>query len=208
MPNWVDNVMIIKAKPSTKKELQDKIKLTDEKYFHIGTSLYPMPQDLKYVIGTSTDELRYVKVHNKVVMPPEDWRYNEEGKLVSNLFPETNFEVVDLTKGEKKKLEDEYGATNWRDYNLKTFGSKWPDCYTEGKVLNGNLFFQFESAWSPLVNLAERISKDYECTVVLKYHSIDNVDKGEVKFRNGNCYYSRWEEWDIYDELMVIKEEE
>lgn len=210
MPNWVDNVMIIKAEPSTLSELRTKIKTVEqddtEQYYQIARSLYPMPQDLKYVIGSRRDEVKYVKVHNKVVMPPEDWHY-KDGKLVSDLFPETNFEIIDLTEGEKKQLEENHGATNWYDWNIKNYGSKWPDCYTHAQtVQNGNLLFQFESAWAPLVKLAQRISEDYNCKVVLKYSSIENCDKGELRFDSGMTYYDRWEFWDVQG--MLIKQEE
>ena len=208
MPNWVDNVMIIKANPKTLAELRTKIK-TDKRdetqqYFQIARSLYPMPQDLKYVIGSRRDDVKYIKVHDKIVMPPEDWYY-KDGKIVSDLFPETDFDVVDLTEGEKKQLEEKHGATNWYDWNVLNYGSKWPDCYTHAQTVhNGNLLFQFESAWSPLTVLAKRISEDYNCKVVIKYSSIDNADKGEIRFNKGTCYFDKWELWDY----MGMLEEE
>jgi len=216
MPNWVDNVMIIKADPSTLSELRTKIK-TDERddtqqYFQIARSLYPMPQDLKYVVGSDRNSLMYAKVHNKVVMPPSDMEILSRqaghdmfiGK--SEKFKDTEYELVDLTEGEKKQLEEKHGATNWYDWNIKNYGSKWPDCYTHAQtVQNGNLLFQFESAWAPLVKLAQRISEDYKCKVVLKYSSIENCDKGELRFDSGMTYYDRWEFWDVQG--MLLEEE-
>ena len=66
MPNWVDNVMIVKADKQVLTDLRSKIKVDerDEQYVQIARSLYPMPQDLKYVLGTNRDELRYVKLQD------------------------------------------------------------------------------------------------------------------------------------------------
>lgn len=208
MPNWVDNVMIIKAEPNVLAELRSKIK-TDERddsnqYFQIARSLYPMPQDLKYVVGSDRETLMYAKTHNKVVMPPSDMEIlsREAGHDIfvgkSEQFKDTEYELVELTEGEKKQLEEKHGATNWYDWNIKNYGSKWPDCYTHAQtVQNGNLLFQFESAWAPLVTLAKRISEDYKCKVVLKYSSIENCDKGELRFDSGMNYYDKWELWDV-----------
>ena len=216
MPNWVDNVMIIKAEPNVLAELRSKIK-TDERddsnqYFQIARSLYPMPQDLKYVVGSDRESLMYAKVHNKVVMPPSDMEIlsREAGHDIfvgkSEQFKDTEYELVELTEGEKKMLEEKHGATNWYDWNIKTYGSKWPDLYTHAQtVQNGNLLFQFESAWAPLVTLAKRISEDYKCKVVLKYSSIENCDKGELRFDSGMTYYDRWEFWDVQG--MLLEEE-
>lgn len=211
MPNWVDNVMIVKADKQVLTDLRSKIKVDerDEQYVQIARSLYPMPQDLKYVLGTNRDELRYVKLQDKVVFPPEDW-YWEDDKIKSRKqFPDITYDVVELTEGEKKLLEEKHGATNWYDWNIANYGSKWPDCYSYAKtVQNGNLLFQFESAWAPLVVLAKRISEDNECKVVLKYSSFDNADKGEVRYNNGQIYYDRWEYWDLSELYENVKEEE
>jgi hypothetical protein len=64
--------------------------------------------------------------------------------------------------------------------------------------------FQFESAWAPLITLAKRISEDYNCKVVIKYSSLDNADKGELRFNKGTCYFDKWELWDY----MGMLEEE
>ena len=213
MPNWVDNVMIIKAKPKTLAELRSKIKTDarDEQYVNIATSLYPMPQDIRYVVGSDKDNLQYCKVQNKVVLPPSDLEImaRQSGHDIyigkSKEFAQTQFELVPLTDGEKRMLMDEHGATNWYDWNILNYGSKWPDCYTHAQtVQNGNLLFQFESAWAPLVKLAQRISEDYKCKVVLKYSSIENADKGEVRYNNGTLYFDKWEMWDY---MGVLEEE-
>ena len=206
MPNWVDNVMIIKADKKTLSELRTKIKQDegDEQYFQIARSLYPMPHDLDYVIGSNRSDLRYAKMHDKVVKPPKDW-YHKDGKIVSDKFPDSVWDSVELTEGEKKLLEEKHGATNWYDWNILNYGPKWPDCYTHAQIVqNGNLLFQFESAWAPLVKLAQRISEDYKCKVVIKYSSLDNADKGELRFNKGTCYSDKWEMWDY----MGMLEEE
>ena len=200
MPNWVDNVMIIKAEPRVLSELRTKIK-TDkrddtEQYFQIARSLYPMPQDLKYVIGSRRDDVKYIKVQDKIVMPPEDWYY-KDGKIVSDLFPETNFDVVDLTEGEKKQLEEKHGATNWYDWNIKTYGTKWADVDTQlVSESPTRLVFEFDTAWSPSFSLSGRISDEYKLEVLHKHWSIENMSEGNATFTNGRIVEEFWREID------------
>jgi len=80
---------------------------------------------------------------------------------------------------------------NWYEWNIANYGSKWPDRYTEARELNDNkqIYFSFESAWAPMGTLAERISKDYKCKVVLKHYSIENMLEGTMKWDSGHQYY-------------------
>ena len=213
MPNWVTNTMIIKADADTINDLKDKIKAvpgSDGEYYDIGKSLYPKPIELNFVEGSSSDKCWYWYDENdERILPPSTSDRTTKG------FKEEDWgKKVELDDKEKDRLIDEHGACNWYDWNIINYGSKWADCYTQVKQLqNGNLIFGFESAWAPLVKLAYRISEDFGCTVVLKHDSIDNAEKGEIRFREGDCYFDKWELWDLQeffetDEQKQKKEEE
>ena len=46
---------------------------------------------------------------------------------------------------------------------------------------------------------------------MLKHDSIDNAEKGEIRFREGDCYFDKWELWDLQEFFSIDdqkKEEE
>jgi len=203
MPNWVDNTIVITGDKEKIKAIKDKVEVknTDdgETTVNIATSLFPMPQDLKYVIGTQRDTLRYAKVGNKVVIPPSDLEMmsRDVGYDIltgtSKQFSETKFEIVNLTEGEKKQLEQNHGATNWYDWNCNNYGSKWGDCYTRiVEEEDDKLVYSFETAWVSGAKLAHRISEEFDVDVKMNHFSIENWEEGKLKFSRGKCMEENW----------------
>jgi len=205
MPNWVDNKLTIEADKVTIDNIFNKIKsqqFNDSKVYQIALGLYPMPNDITYVMGTGGSE-QYAVLQDKIVRPPS----------VSN-FVDRNYderlEFVDLTEVQKKDLNEKHGATNWYDWNVKNYGTKWGDCSTE--LINheeSKLEFVFESPWSHSAVLAQRISEDYKASVELKHYSIENWEKGMFLFEEGTLHKSEYELLGDPDEVLVpVSEEE
>lgn len=198
MPNWVHNEMSIEASENKIKEIKDKVTEIGQhegiEGYGIARNLYPLPYDLTYVAGTG-EKVQYFLLQDKVVKPP---KIDEEYFSILRGEQEPRWKVRDLTTGEKKSLTEQYGATNWYDWNVKNYGTKWGDVDTELAVDHEDyLKFHFDSAWSPPFKLAEKISEDYNAKVILKYDSIENMDKGEVVFKSGRLTYQCWEELDM-----------
>ena len=181
MPNWVDNRLIITADEETLSSIKAKVNWTENNNAKLAESLYPLPDALKLVSGWSDETASYwVDEHGEPQQPPS-----------AEEIGATTLSQYSLTEEQKAELINEYGATNWYQWNILNYGSKWPDCYTEARELNDNkqIYFSFESAWAPMGTLAERISKDFKCKVVLKHYSIENMSEGTMKWDSGHQYY-------------------
>ena len=207
MPNWVDNKLTIEAEKESLEKLLSKLessKFESEEriYYRLSTSLYPMPNDITYVFGTSGGE-QYAILQDKIVRPPSVEEFFDKSY-------DERIEFVDLTEAEKNKLIEEHGATNWYDWNVLNYGTKWGDCET---VLfeseDDKLVFIFRSPWSHSGLLAQRISESFNATVELKHDSIENWEKGMFLFVDGNLVKQEYEVLGDPDEVFspVVEEE-
>ena len=205
MPNWVDNKLTIEADKETVDSIFEKIKsqqLNDSKVYQIALGLYPMPNDITYVMGTDGSE-QYAVLQDKIVRPPSVTNF------VSNNYDE-RIEFVDLTEVQKKNLIEQYGATNWYDWNVKNYGTKWGDVDTELVTHeDSKLEFVFQSPWNHSALLAQRISEDYKASVELKHFSIENWEKGLFIFEEGRMMKSEYEVLGDPEEVLtpVVEEE-
>lgn len=203
MPNWVDNKLSIETDEETIKDIKYQVSNIGEhegvEGYSIATNLYPLPHELKYVSGTG-DNVEYFLLQDKIVRPP---------KVDENYFQIKNGEdprwkTRPLTNGEKNKLIEEHGATNWYDWNILNYGTKWGDVDTELTVDHEDyLEFVFRSAWSPAIKLAEKISQEFKAKVVLKHYSFENMDEGKLVFTNGRCVEQVWKE--LNPDLRTVK---
>ena len=183
MPNWVDNELIVKDLDNTNKfkSLQDIIRDCYISDSSIAINLYPMPKDIRLVDGWSDESAHYWEDNDgsKVNPPTMEERF---GKAFAERYTQRK-----LTEEEIVSLKKLYGASNWCDWNVLNYGTKWSDASTEFIEVEGDrIVVHFESAWSPMWKLAEKISKDYECEVQLNHHSWENMQEGYLLFLNGN----------------------
>tara|TARA_Y100000748_G_scaffold299425_1_gene296247 strand:- start:288 stop:740 length:453 start_codon:yes stop_codon:yes gene_type:complete len=146
-------------------------------------------------------------VDNRLIITAEEKTLKsirDKIKVNENNQPELAKSLYPIPKDEEE---------NWYEWNIANYGSKWPDCYTEVRNLNHHkqLYFAFESAWAPLHKLAQRISADYKCKVVLKHYSMDNMAEGTIKWDEGLEYFYLHRDIDlkeIYPEHILQEEEE
>ena len=107
---------------------------------------------------------------------------NEDGSLniLDNLYPvpgslkdlPSRFGDIsddDPNKEQKESNLEEYGATDWYDWSINNWGTKWADCETElwDEFINsdGELktsMYTFESAWGPPQEGIQHISKSFK----------------------------------------------
>tara|TARA_B100000212_G_scaffold161382_1_gene121302 strand:- start:873 stop:1487 length:615 start_codon:yes stop_codon:yes gene_type:complete len=183
MPNWVDNELIVKDLSNSKKfkSFQDIIRDCFISNSSIAMSLYPLPDDIRSVDGWSDESAHYWEDSkgNKVEPPTMEERF---GKEFSKKYMQRK-----LTEDELNNLKQKYGASNWYDWNILNYGTKWSDAGTEFVEVEGDrIVVVFESAWTPMWKLAQNISKDYECEVQLNHHSWENMQEGHLLFMNGD----------------------
>ena len=81
-----------------------------------------------------------------------------------------------------KDVEDEYAWT------ISNYGGKWGDWYTSTKHMHrsNKAVYVFDSAWSPLLTLAERINELLDREVSLNFWSIDNMNEGLITWSRDN----------------------
>ena len=79
-------------------------------------------------------------------------------------------------------MEDEYAWT------ISNYGGKWGDWYTSTKHMHrsNKAVYVFDSAWSPLLTLAERINELLDREVSLNFWSIDNMNEGLITWSRDN----------------------
>ena len=94
------------------------------------------------------------------------------------------------------KDENEY------DWTIQNYGGKWGDWYT-------STIYEFDSAWAPLLTLAEKIADLTEREVTLSFWSMDNMNEGLVTIdEEGTLIRDEYRELNYEDFQMVPVEEE
>ena len=102
------------------------------------------------------------------------------------------------------KDENEY------DWTIQNYGGKWGDWYTSTKHMyrSNKAVYIFDSAWAPLLNLAERINELLHREVTLSFWSLDNMNEGLITF-NSDCEITADEYREIdYEDLEIVPVEE
>ena len=103
------------------------------------------------------------------------------------------------------KDENEY------DWTIQNYGGKWGDWYTstKHKYRENIAIYEFDSAWAPLLTLAEKIADLTEREVTLSFWSMDNMNEGLVTINEeGTLIRDEYRELNYEDFQMVPVEEE
>lgn len=75
-----------------------------------------------------------------------------------------------LDKAEQKELMNRYGATDWYDWSIKNWGTKW-NAY---RILDEQGLIEFETAWSTPSPIFEKLAKTIKgCKFTVEYADED-----------------------------------
>jgi hypothetical protein len=116
-----------------------------------------------------------------------------------------------ITKETSDSYKSKYGVDNWYDWAIANYGSKW-GVYDEGEwniTEDGDITsagINYQTAWSPVTNAWERISKNYPSLEF--FHEFADEGGGFVGnqlIQNGDIVEDNDYEWDS-DEGIVIRE--
>jgi hypothetical protein len=147
MPNWCSNRLTVFG---TEHALTSFLSAagTEQRSFSFQ-ALLPCPQELQEVTsGHTTIEGVSVTV----------WRSVEQadGKTLQ----------IRISDEDIERFKREYGATNWYDWQIQNWGTKWDvDAHVSSdSIHDGEVAIDFETAWSP--------PKDFVCTVSQKFTSL------------------------------------
>jgi hypothetical protein len=116
-----------------------------------------------------------------------------------------------ITQETSDRLIEKYGTNDWYEWAVKNWGTKW-DCYDvtswditeDGDITSAGINYQ--TAWSPVTNAWERISKNYPSLEF--FHEFADEGGGFVGnqlIQNGDIVEDNDYEWDS-DEGIVIRE--
>jgi hypothetical protein len=170
-------------------------------------SLLPMPSELRMVSSP-------VKIMSQEEIDKQwaDWKAAKEVGNVSSFDSDKPF-GLGITKERSDSYKAKYGTDNWYDWAIANWGSKW-GVYDEGEwniteVEDDGLTsagINYQTAWSPVTNAWERISKNYPTLEF--FHEFADEGGGFVGnqlIQNGNIIEDNDYEWDS-DEGIVIRE--
>lgn len=189
MPNWATNTLAF----SGPKESVDRVResLVPEEgdtaardYMLDFNHLVPMPEAL-----------------NGVASPTKVVTTREEADEINKSFPWRDRKAI--TRSEAELLTALYGATNWYDWSLRNWGTKWNG---SGVVVlrdtPGLLVLRFDTAWTEPGEYLEKISRKHGLTIF-----------GGVIYEDGSEFaalgYGLGDEWEVraFETLFEVREE-
>lgn len=127
MPNHVTSNLSIKGNPKVLDEIAKLMEGEDSKFDFNG--ILPMPEVLKGIVKGSTvvDGKRY-----------DNWR-------------EVGGKIVPLTDEETADLKKKYGHSDWYEWSIEHWGTKWPAYRVQDPVRASpaELRYEITTAWAP-----------------------------------------------------------
>lgn len=140
MPNWCRNTLIVRGPEDALERFHSThARLGDDGYeFTFGGSV-PVPKVLRKIVsGGATIDGEHVKV----------W-WERGGQKVR---------IADRTL---QFLVDRYGATNWYDWSIKNWGTKWDAGQAHFDATPGRRIYEFSTAWGPPAEWARAASEQF-----------------------------------------------
>ena len=137
---------------------------------------------------------------------------NEEVTAFKLHYKEEFDDVVKLGEQAFRNLE-KYGCTDWYEWRLQNWGTKWNSCNTF--LCDDKKTIYFDTAWSPSVPLVKkfaekypqlRITHDYAEEQIAFFCGKNEYQNGEVTCRNDYEEYSK-EAYEMYFDLWGCEEE-
>jgi hypothetical protein len=147
MPNHCSNNLTVTGNKTKLKEFYETSKTKDEVLSFNKT--IPIPDEIKDMASpvSIVSKKEYIKA--KIKRRIEE----KKGKKPLGGLP--------MTKKRHKELINKYGFDNWYDWSLANWGTKWDAYETYCEKSIKELFYTFDTAWSPPVNWLEKVSKKY-----------------------------------------------
>jgi len=170
MPNWVNNTLT-----GPTEVLKQLLKSSGQLDFNIHA---PMPMELRaYRAGSLVTEEQQAKAIEK------------DNLKLDNLNHE-----IPMTEADQKRFSETYGATDWYDWAVKNWGTKWsPDLDQEFEDGDEELIFQ--TAWAPPLAWLDKVSEQFPNA---KFNLFWEEEQGFGQIVNiRNCNWETIEEWDM-----------
>ncbi len=227
MPNWTYNNLTIKGDAEKMKEFYDvalKPNINGDITFTFA-NIFPVPEKIKNTIAPSSSA------------KGKDWINADKAKirdvnLSKMLGSEIEVDLIPCENNTDEKCEDlkkEYGADNWYDWNIITYGNK-RDIDADDNVKGDEEFnVIFDTAWSPPSNFLYKLQNNFpdldirmtytmegsdDCGVLYTERFNDNVtlshEEDEVTYRgsDGREIYFKSDdgEWHYHEDDEICED--
>jgi len=202
MPNHTANNFVIQGPVADINRFISAVK-TDETELDFN-GVYPMPVELK---GTSSPTR--IQTQEEVDYAWSDWNKRKEAGTLASHEKDKPW-GLGLTMEQAMCLLEKYGVTNWYDWCITNWGTKW-NAYDAREwsvtehgdgTAHGTIYY--ETAWSPATALWLRVSKDYP-TLEFYHEFVDEggMFLGSETIVNGEIIDEEELEWDSDDGITL-----
>lgn len=168
MPNWVSINMTVESKtPEEMKQFREEIAfdLKNEVQVVSFRKIIPMPAVLDRTGKGSISSIAWDAFYgDPTIVLGYSWVKDAGVKDVEGLREFLNKEGVHyrVTADRAKKAKDETGYTNWYDWSVDNWGTKWDACSIDEVSSEDNLFeIRFDTAWSLPVPVLKALAQKY-----------------------------------------------
>lgn len=156
MPNWSYNSLRVSGSAESMAEFYSEA--IKEGKFEMS-NLFPMPEKIKNTISPSSS------AKGRKWMNEDHVSANREGGLSEILGeePEGLIPCENNTPEKCLALIKEFGADNWYDWNIATYGTKWDISVGEEEFDREPTEFlaSFDTAWCPPMQFLERLQQRF-----------------------------------------------
>jgi hypothetical protein len=126
-------------------------------------------------------------------------------ELEETISPTPDWSAADAEKA--KILQEKYGADNWYDWHVKNWGTKWDIEATEDDASDTNIYYSFDSAWSPSLEATKYLATLFpDLTFTHKYYETGIGFAGTLTATNGEydqVYFDADDDKDAYRKYMT-----
>jgi hypothetical protein len=207
MPNHTANNVTITGPKDTVLAFTTMAKNTSQDFSL--NSFLPIPSELK----NTTSPVRIMS-QSEIDDMWTEWRKKKESKCDTGPMGLHSYEKdapfgLGITQETYYTLVKKYGVSNWYDWCLINWGTKW-DCYNVGEwgvdSETSAATIYYETAWSPITIFWQTISQKYpDCEFRHEFADEGGGFLGNETIMNGRIIDSEKFEWDSADGIKLLE---
>jgi len=207
MPNHTANNVTITGPKDTVLAFTTMAKNTSQDFSL--NSFLPIPSELK-----NTTSPVHIMSQSEIDDMWTEWRKKKESKCDTGPMGLHSYEKdapfgLGITQETYYTLVKKYGVSNWYDWCLINWGTKW-DCYNVGEwgvdSETSAATIYYETAWSPITIFWQTISQKYpDCEFRHEFADEGGGFLGNETIMNGRIIDSEKFEWDSADGIKLLE---
>jgi hypothetical protein len=207
MPNHTANNVTITGPKDTVLAFTTMAKNTSQDFSL--NSFLPIPSELK-----NTTSPVHIMSQSEIDDMWTEWRKKKESKCDTGPMGLHSYEKdapfgLGITQETYYTLVKKYGVSNWYDWCLINWGTKW-DCYNVGEwgvdSETSAATIYYETAWSPITIFWQTISQKYpDCEFRHEFADEGGGFLGNETIMNGRIIDSEKFEWNSADGIKLLE---